>query len=303
MLTFSHARARGIQQIDTMNIGQIKEKYTCLDYLGEPVKKVSYGYLYRTPWREDKHPSLSVTPNGKGWKDYATGEHGNLIDLVMKCLGTSDLGRVCAEFEHVTPCSFFSRQPNILDEREEKKSGFAWLEVGELRSKALYAYLNSRKINTDIAKQFLKEAHYSFMESRDSYLYALAYGNDKGGWELRSSRFKGCTAPKGITVHLGNDNAPMVVFEGFFDMLSFATLCGVVRHNYICLNSIVNAPAAITTLQGWGTKIYLCLDNDEGGKAATQQFLDALPGATDISHRFAPHKDVNEFLVAMQMQR
>ena len=65
--------------IDEYEIGQIKEKYTCLDYLGEPVKKVSYGYLYRTPWREDKHPSLSVTPNGKGWKDYATGEHGNLI--------------------------------------------------------------------------------------------------------------------------------------------------------------------------------------------------------------------------------
>lgn len=285
----------------SMNIGQIKEKYTCLDYLGQErvIRKTNDGYLCRCPWRQDEHPSLSVTPNGKGWYDFVTGKHGNLIDMVMLTVGTTDLGTVCAQFGGL---SSFTMSKNLA-EVKEKKSGFAWLEVGELRSKALYAYLNSRKINTGIAKQFLKEAHYSFMESRDSYLYALAYGNDKGGWELRSSRFKGCTAPKGITVHLGNDNAPMVVFEGFFDMLSFATLCGVVRHNYICLNSIVNAPAAITTLQGWGTKIYLCLDNDEGGKATTQQFLDALPSAIDISHRFAPHKDVNEFLVAMQMQR
>ena len=279
-----------------MNIQQIKEKYTCLDYLGEPVKKVSYGYLYRTPWREDKHPSLSVTLNGKGWKDYATGEHGNLIDLVMKCLSTSDLGRVCAEFEHVTPCSFFSRQPNILDEREERKSGFAWMEVGELRSKALYAYLNSRKINTGIAKQFLKEAHYSFTEKRENFLYSLAYGNDRGGWELRSSRFKGSASPKGITTHWHTENAATVVFEGFMDMLSFATLCGGIKHNYIVLNSIVNADAAIDVLKEREGKIFLCLDNDEGGCSSTKKMLDALPGAEDISHRFAPHKDVNEHL-------
>ena len=264
--------------------------------MGEPVKKVSYGYLYRTPWREDKRPSLSVTLNGKGWKDYATGEHGNLIDLVMKCLGTSDLGRVCAEFEHVTPCSFFSRQPNILDEREEKKSGFAWMEVEELRSKALIAYVASRKINIDIAKQFLKEAHYSFMESRDRYLYALAYGNDKGGWELRSSRFKGSSSPKGITTHWHTENAATVVFEGFMDMLSFATLCGGIRHNYIVLNSIVNVDAAIDILKEREGKIFLCLDNDEGGRTSTKKILDALPNVTDISDKYAPYKDINEYL-------
>lgn len=301
MLTFSHARARGIQQIDTMNIGQIKEKYTCLDYLGEErvIRKTNDGYLCRCPWRQDEHPSLSVTPNGKGWYDFVTGKHGNLIDMVMLTVGTTDLGTVCAQFGGLSSFTM----SNILDEVKEKKSGFAWLEVGELRSKALYAYLNSRKINTDIAKQFLKEAHYSFMESRDSYLYALAYGNDKGGWELRSSRFKGSASPKGITTHWYQENAATVVFEGFMDMLSFATLCGGIRHNYIVLNSIVNVDAAIDILKEREGKIFLCLDNDEGGRTSTKKILDALPGATDISHRFAPHKDVNEFLVAMQMQR
>lgn len=167
----------------------------------------------------------------------------------------------------------------------------------KLQSKGLFAYLYSRKVNIAIAKQFLQEAHYSFMDC-DSYLYALAYKNDKGGYELRSSRYKGGTSPKGITTHLDKENAPTVVFEGFFDMLSFATLCGGVKHNYIVLNSIVTKEAALEVLRTITNQIYLCLDNDEGGESTTRWFLDALPSAKDIRNRFAPAKDVNEYLMA-----
>ena len=38
-----------------MNIQQIKEKYTCLDYLGKPLKKTAHGFLYSAPWRKDTH--------------------------------------------------------------------------------------------------------------------------------------------------------------------------------------------------------------------------------------------------------
>ena len=72
-----------------MTIQEIKEKYTCLDYLGQPIKKTRNCYLYHVPWREDKTPSLSVTLNGKGWHDLAKGHHGSVIDLVMRCLNTS----------------------------------------------------------------------------------------------------------------------------------------------------------------------------------------------------------------------
>ena len=51
-----------------MNARQIKEKWTCLDYLGERVvRKTSKGYLARCPWRDDNNPSLTITPDGKGW--------------------------------------------------------------------------------------------------------------------------------------------------------------------------------------------------------------------------------------------
>ena len=280
-----------------MNIKEIKEKYTCLDYLGNRVvRKTAEGYLCRAPWREDKHPSLTVTPNGRGWKDHVTGEHGSIIDMVMRYLGTKDVRRVLEELGNANLSPF--DQQKIFCWSKEKGNGFAFIEVMPLQSKGLYAYLHNRSINITIAKQFLREAHYGFEVREDGkYLYALAYGNDKGGYELRSCSYKGSTHPKWITTHHLIENAPTVVFEGFMDMLSFATLCGEIRHNYLTLNSIVNADTAIDELRNTDSQVFLCLDNDKGGDDATAKMLDALPSAIDIRSRFAPAKDLNEYLL------
>lgn len=253
-----------------MTIAEIKQQYTCLNYLGQPVKKTANGFLYRAPWRTDNHPSLSVTKNGRGWHDLATGEHGSVIDLVMRCLNTNDVRRACEEFERQDPESFSFSQPNFSDGEKKKESAFTKFEVVKLQSKGLFAYLHSRKVNIDIAKLFLKEAHYSFNDA-PGYLYALAYPNDKGGYELRSSFYKGGSSPKGITTHFDLPDAPVVVFEGFMDMLSFASLCGGIKHNYIILNSIVNADAAIEVLQQRHDTIYLCLDNDDAGRETSKR--------------------------------
>ena len=286
-----------------MNIAQIIDKYTCIDILGNRVvKKVANGYLARAPWREDNHPSVTVTLNGRGWHDLTTGEHGNVIDLVAQWKGLTK-SEVCSWFDTFMPGSSSFPPQKIYGGKG--KDAFKLFEVGPLRSRGLYAYLYQRKVNIDIAKQFLQEAHYSFEPRTDgSYLYALAYANDKGGYELRSrpyrgnpEGYKGCTSPKGITTHFIKDNAPMVVFEGFFDMLSFATMCGGVRHNYVVLNSCSMKESALEVLQSYTDKIYLSLDNDEGGEETTAWLLQHLPTAKDIRSRFAPHKDVNEYLM------
>ena len=281
-----------------MNIQQIKDKYTCLDYLGgRVVKKVANGWLARAPWREDRHPSLSVTPDGRGWHDLATGQHGSVIDMVMVHHGVG-VEQACQLLMRVNP-SFSFPQPNSEYGGGKEKGAFTRFDVMPLQSRGLYAYLNSRCVNIDIARQFLQEAHYSFEQRTDGrYLYALAYPNDLGGYELRSERFKSGTSPKGISTHLGLENAPVVVFEGFFDMLSFATLCGGVRHNYIVMNSIVNKEAALEVLKSFRNQVYLALDNDDGGECATRWLMEYLPSANDIRHKFAPYKDVNEFLVS-----
>ena len=294
-------RGRGRMNINIMriymNIRQIKEQYTCLDYLGKPIRKLSSGwYLYRAPYRRDNHPSLNVSPSGKAWFDKATGEKGGIVELVQRCLNTTDFSLICAEFQD---SSSFSQSRTFDDEKEKDvSSGFKKFEVVSLQSRGLFAYLHSRKVNIEIAKQFLKEAHYSFKDG-DSFLYALAYPNDKGGYELRSSFFKGGTSPKGVTTHRFIDGAPVVIFEGFMDMLSFATLCGGVRHNYIVLNSIVNVDAVLEALACHGEKIYLCLDNDEAGRTATKRMREQLPLAQDISNRFTLYKDVNDYLCSL----
>ena len=286
-----------------MNVEQIKANKTCLDYLGKPLKKTSSGwYIYRCPWKEDRKPSLNVSPNGKVWIDKSTGKEGGIIELVQTCLNTKDFKAVCAEFN--TSSFSMSKTLDYKKEKDIECSRFASFSVLPLLSRGLYAYLAKRKVNTSIARQFLQEAHYSFGERTEGrYLYALAYPNDLGGYELRGAPyssnpdgFKGGTSPKGITTHWHIEGAPAVVFEGFFDMLSFATLCGEVRHNYVCLNSIANVDAGIEALKASQNQVYLALDNDEGGSSTTRTMLDALPSAIDIRGRFAPCKDVNEYL-------
>ena len=280
---------------------EIKEKFTCLDYLGQPAKKTRNGYLYRAPWREDTHPSLSVTANGRGWHDLATGEHGSVIDLVMLHHGC-DVSRACEILLRDNP-SFSFPQPIQSDCGGREKVAFTRFDVVPLQSRGLFAYLYHRKVNIEIAKRFLVEVRYSTKEPDDgSYIYTLGYRNDKGGYELRNARRKLSNSPKGITTHLGKENAPVVVFEGFMDMLSFATMCGGVKHNYIVLNSCSMKEYALEVLKTLQNQIYLCLDNDKGGDDATAFLLDALPTAADIRRRFAPHKDVNDYLCKKAQQ-
>lgn len=286
-----------------MNAAQIKETYTCLDWLGDPVRSGSWGYLYACPWREDKHPSLTVSPNGKGWQDKATGDHGNVIDLAMRCLGTTDLKTVCAAFEGLEAPSSFP-QSKILDQSKtldggKEEGGFARFEVMPIQSRGLYHYLDERHIDHQIARQTCFEAHYSFDPSRDDYLYALAFPNDLGGYELRSVKHKGSKAPKGIST-IEDGQRAWIVFEGCFDMMAFATMCHGIRHNYLVLNSTVNVPAAISRLSSVQEPIYLALDNDDAGTEATQHLLDALKTASDIRSRFLPAKDVADYLVTSQ---
>ena len=47
-----------------------------------------------------------------------------------------------------------------------------------------------------------------------------------------------------------------------------------------------------------GYSVYLCLDNDSAGNDTTAKMLEHLPNAIDIRQRFAPLKDVNDYLLA-----
>ena len=46
-------------------------------------------FVCRAPWRTDRNASLGVSLSTGRWKDFATGEHGDMIDLSMRLFNDS----------------------------------------------------------------------------------------------------------------------------------------------------------------------------------------------------------------------
>jgi len=46
-------------------------------------------FVCSAPWRTDRNASLGVSLSTGRWKDFATGEHGDMIDLSMRLFGDS----------------------------------------------------------------------------------------------------------------------------------------------------------------------------------------------------------------------
>lgn len=60
----------------------------CRDWLPNG-KKQGQWYVCCSPWREDSNPSFAVSLTTKTWRDFATGERGDIFDLSMKLWGDS----------------------------------------------------------------------------------------------------------------------------------------------------------------------------------------------------------------------
>lgn len=76
-------------------IAQIKERLTpsriealCRDWLPEGKRQGGW-WVCRTPWRDDRSPSLGVSLSTGRWQDFATGDRGDMFDLAMRLFGDS----------------------------------------------------------------------------------------------------------------------------------------------------------------------------------------------------------------------
>ncbi|MCC5928707.1 MAG: toprim domain-containing protein [Cyclobacteriaceae bacterium] len=133
-------------------------------------------------------------------------------------------------------------------------------------------------------------------------MFALGLPNRSGGFELRSSIFKGSSSPKDISV-ISRGSSIVSVFEGFLDFLSAAKLSG--EHfsgdDIIVLNSIYNIVKAME-LKEKHKSHFLFLDNDDSGRKAVSLLMKKFPEASDMSHLYANAKDLNEKLVGKVIQ-
>ncbi len=265
-----------------------------MDYLnqnGHKPIKIQYGNAwFISPLRHEKTPSFKVHLSRNVWYDFGSGEGGNLIDLVMKLHHASfreslDIigGNSCFPVHYTQACP--------TDESGKIKID----RIQTLNNPALIQYLNSRKISRPFAYKFLKEAFYKVHGRK---YFALAFKNDKDGYELRNAFFKTGSSPKYFTTIPGTDNSKINIFEGFMDFLSCCTRYNKIpRFRTIVLNSLSFLPRIENELQQ-ANEVNLFLDNDPAGMAASQMIVNKYDQVKDWAPVIYPgHKDFNEFLM------
>ncbi|MDR0507257.1 MAG: toprim domain-containing protein, partial [Dysgonamonadaceae bacterium] len=158
----------------------------------------------------------------------------------------------------------------------------------------LIAWVQERKIDLDLANRYCREIHY---RNRDKDFFSIGFRNDNGGYELSSPpNFKSCISPKDITTIRNNQNT-CLVFEGFWDFLSYLTIQKIdkSKHNVAILNSVANVQKAMDFLKSH-KEIYTYLDNDDAGQKATELIQSADSTVYNRSTKYAEHKDLNDYL-------
>ena len=296
------------------DLSRIKQ-YPIVEYLErkgiKSVRRTPSYALYRSPFREDTHPSFKVDTEKNLWIDYAEGKGGSIIDLCMRLEGCTlsegirILGRNAPDS---TACS--SQKADMAMKRSSipmaSASGVRRLiEISDTLPSHLLKYLQEdRCINIEKAMPFLRCISY---EVRGLHYQAIGFANQSGGYELRDNgSFKGTIAPKDITPifidKLRDKDAdkiqPVCVFEGFMDFLSLLSMKEGVMSVCLVMNSVSNVARAIRYLNDRHlTHIRAFLDNDDAGKRATNDFIRAGFKVEDMSVHYRNFKDLNEYHV------
>jgi len=269
------------------------KRYPIVEYLErkgiKPVRRTPAYALYRSPLREETHPSFKVDTEKNLWIDYAEGRGGSIIDLCMRMerCSLSEAIRLLGRNSPDTTCS--PRMVCVHGTSNQESIGQATSANGTRRL-------------TGISKPFLKCISY---EVRGQHYQAIGFANQSGGYELRDSgSFKGTIAPKDITPifmdrsrnKVTDKIQPVCVFEGFMDFLSFLSMKEEVTSACLVLNSVSNVARAIRYLNDRHlTHIRAFLDNDDAGRKATNDFIRAGFKVEDMSVHYGRFKDLNEY--------
>ena len=290
------------------DLSRIK-RYPIVEYLErkgiKPVRRTPAYALYRSPFREDTHPSFKVDTEKNLWIDYAEGKGGSIIDLCMRLEGCTLLEAIRILGQNAPDITHVPRRESVQGTSKQESirqavstSGVRRLiEISDTLPPHLLKYLEEdRCINLEKAMLFLRCISY---EVRGLHYQAIGFANQSGGYELRDNGiFKGTIAPKDITPIFADRAEPVCIFEGFMDFLSFFSMKEEVIHHCLVMNSVSNVAKAIRYLNDRHlTHIRAFLDNDDAGKRATNDFIRAGFKVEDMSVHYRNFKDLNEYHV------
>ena len=286
------------------------KRYSIVEYLERkgirPVRKTSTYVMYRSPLREETHPSFKVDTEKNLWIDYAEGRGGSIIDLCIRLEGCTLSEAICRlgqnALEHTAYCSCSSKRETSISPNQRKDitaSGTRRLtSISDTLPPHLQEYLKKERcIDLEKATPFLKCISYEVRERRYE---AIGFANSSGGYELRDNHlFKGTIAPKDITPIFEDKAQPVCLFEGFMDFLSFLSMKEEVTNQCLVMNSVSNVVRSIHYLNKRNiTSVRAFLDNDDAGRKAVQEFVNTGFKVEDMAVYYKDFKDLNEFHVS-----
>ena len=286
------------------------KRYSIVDYLERkgirPVLRTPAYAMYRSPFREETHPSFKVDREKNLWIDYAEGRGGSIIDLYMCLEGCTPSEAICRlgqnALEH-TAHSYSSSKREISISPNQRKdvtaSGARRLtSISDTLPPHLQEYLKKERcIDLEKATPFLKCISYKVRGRRYE---AIGFANSSGGYELRDNKiFKGTIAPKDITPIFEDKAQPVCLFEGFMDFLSFLSMKGEISNQCLVMNSVSNVARSIHYLNERNiTSVRAFLDNDYAGQRAVQEFVNAGFKVEDMAVYYRVFKDLNDYHVS-----
>lgn len=187
----------------------------------------------------------------------------------------------------------FSIQENLEIEEIDQSKNYQILKVSEIKHPALIQYLKSRKVFEQ--RNLIKEIYY---ELNGKKYFGIGFFNNSGGIEIRNKYSKICLGKKDVTL-MKNDpnvNREVIVFEGFFDYMTFRNLEKKENStsDYLILNSTAMLFLVEENLKGYD-KISLFLDNDPNWETTKESIRKKYKNVEDCSLLYKGFKDLNEW--------
>jgi len=253
----------------------------------EIVSTTNTSIFFKSPFRVEATASFSIHKSKNRWSDFGeTKDSGDIIDLAMK-LWKTDFKETIQKLGNKD----YSKHTPIINSLDSETTYQLKKRNDTVQNKALLQYMRNRAIDPIKIKGMIGEIYYLI---KNKNYFALAFENDKGGFEIRNKYFKGCIGKKYFTTIRKGFNS-ITVFEGFIDLLSLMTTKEL-KSDIIVLNSCCNALAAIPIISSYD-KAFLALDNDPTGNHTTTLIQEgATTSVKDISNLYEGYKDVNNWL-------
>lgn len=264
----------------------------------EKVRITGGQLLYHSPLTNEHTPSFYVDVRQNLFNCFSTGQGGDIIRLVQLLENVDFQGALAylSKFESVAP-----KESQLINPTEK----VSLTRITDLRNPSLIRYVEGRKITISIARRYLSEVYYTLeRQTGHQNFYGVGFRNELNGFEVRNSRFKGCIGKKYYRYIKGKESIEngctvLLIFEGFFDFLSFLVHrnMSVPPYDVIVLNSTSLLAKALNTIQLYDSVIAY-FDNDNAGIKAFQTLCQSLPfEPLNASQKYFPlYNDYNDFL-------